>query len=58
MLIEGFCKKSSCVEWAVNDLTTSLHPQCPTCKEYNTWIITDECNDVPDGYDEFESDGE
>lgn len=42
MLIEAHCNKGMCERWDENSLACSMHPQCPTCKGYDTWINTDE----------------
>lgn len=58
MLIEAFCKQGMCPRWDINTLDCSLHPQCPTCKGYDTWIRTDESNDPPEWYIETDNEEE
>lgn len=48
MLIEAFCKTGICPRWDINTLIVCLHPECPTCKGYETFWRTDEVNDAPE----------
>lgn len=53
MLIEGYCKKGNCSKWYLEALSTPLTPQCPTCKEYNTFILLDETPEPDESINDF-----